>query len=756
MKRLSLLAWILTLLGLSLFPMMTYAEYKGPIKHKLTFEEMGYRFDRKANGVVSQLEYDFPIPRTWEPAKPTINLHFSHSSLLLPDLSGMTVYYNDVPLIDMQLTSENQKDSWLEIPVPATALRSGQHKLKIAFSQRLTRERCNDNSAAPGLWSMIHKDSMIIFETEQSGSLDLAWFPEPFSIYGRKAVQPIDLTVILPAEPNEAELQAAGLAMAKLGQIAGVRELNLSVGLGKMPANGNVFVIAQTDAAFDLLKNERELPLRLIKEGFVTADSIIVPDDEGVIQLGERADGSGLLLLSGYTDTALTRAALSLADSNSLNLMSGQFTIVKDTPQQTYPPEVLTESMTLQELTGIDTRRTEGIVIDQLRYCFQLPHNWELQPDAKLSLNYAYAPILWPERSSLLVRMNSKSLATVKLDSPEGGLHQLDIPIAQGHLIDGLNCFSFIFTLRISQNECVLQYGGEAWAEIDGNSPIYLPHITTNEHDWDPNLAQYPYPFNMDRDLANTTVVLPDSPTVSEIEGALKLAAKFGFESRHKTLQLKIKTANHWDNQSDGKDHLILIGDEERNLASAELEEKLLGIKGSNEITMNVRKELILQQQTGSAIASAELLNSPWGSDRGLLRILGDNKAALAGLFDVLSSNRSEERMTGNIVTVSESGTVRSVDTFNRTKTAVEISVNAQGVLVEEKETPGTIRWFLIGGVVLLSQVLLTAIGLTIRERRRKRQLAIEVVQPVPIIGNNADQEGNDSTDTHHSPPTII
>ena len=741
MKRLSLFAYIITLFVLSAFPMMTQAGDIEDGERVLTFEELGYRFDRKASGIVSELKYDFAIPRTWEPAKPTLHLHFSHSSLLLSELSGMTVYYNDVPLVDVQLVTENERDSWLQIPVPATALKSGRHSLKIAFSQRISKDRCVDNGASPGLWSIIHKDSTITFETSQSGSLDLAWFPEPFSIYGRKAVQPVDLVVSLPSEPTDSELQAAGLVMAKLGQMAGVRELNLSVQMGRLPDEGQVFVIAQTNQALDLLEDEPELPLRLIKEGFLTPDSVIVAEDEGVIQLSKRADGSGLLLLSGENETALHRAALAIADNNSLNLMSGQFTIVKDTPQQVYAPETLTDMMTLQELTGVDSQRMEGPTSEPLRYCFQLPHNWQVGADASLKLNYAYAPTLSPDRSSLLVRLNTKTLSTVKLDAPQGGLQQLDIPLDSDALIDGMNCFNFVFTLRTSHNECSIQFGGESWGEIEATSEVYLPHTTT-KNDWQPNMAQYPYPFSMDKDLASTTILLPDVPTRSEIEGALELAARFGHESRHKTLQLEIKTADQWDNQADSENHLILIGDSERNSVSDALRQDLLGMSDSNETTMNVRQELILHQQAGAGMASAELLESPWASNRGVLQVLGDDEHALAGLFNLLSSNPAEERIKGNIVTVSESGTVRTVDTFNRNKQSVEISVNSQGVMVQDKENAATIRWFLIGAVVLLSQILLTAIGLTLRDRRK--QLALGVAASTPAIADDTDTESHD------------
>ncbi|MGB0384280.1 MAG: cellulose biosynthesis cyclic di-GMP-binding regulatory protein BcsB [Ardenticatenaceae bacterium] len=743
MNQLRPIAYLLMFICVTLLTAVptTHAQQPDSTTHEFTFSEMGFRADRQALGIVSKLTYDLPIPRSWEPIEPTINLHFSHSTLLLPEFSQITVYYNDMPLTDVRLTEENAQNSWLEIQLPSSALKSGKHRLKLIFSQHLSEDECSNEESSPALWTTIHSDSTITFDTEQAAGLDLAWFPEPFSIYGRQAVQPVELTVVLPEQPDEAELRAAGVALAKLGQIAGVRQLDLSVSLGKMPKAGHAFVIAGTDRADELLKKEKSLSLDLTSKGFMTPDSTIVPVDDGVIQLTKRADGSGLLLLSGQSELGLTRAALALADHNSLKLMSGQFTLVKETPQSVHAPQSLSESMTLEELSGMGNQRIKGITIEEAQYCFRLPHNWNVGPNAMLDLNYAHSPILWAERSSLEVRLNGATVSSAKLDPAEGGQKQAQISLPADEFIDGYNCLQFVFTLRLEPNQCVLDLGHEAWAEIDATSQLFLPHSQAEENDWLPNMAQYPYPFNLDTDLANTTLVLPESPNEQELLGALKVAARLGHEARHQTLQLQLKTAKAWDEQSDKNNHLILIGDGKRNVASTQLAEELLSFTGSNETTMKVRQDMVLHQQSGTSLASAELLHSPWATDRAILQLSSYNESALEQLFELLSSNRAEESLNGNIVIVTEAGMVRGLDTLNRTAGAGDIEVNVQGLFREDPQNSATIRWFLIGGMTLLGGILLTAFSLAIREKQRQPNQAAfghsTEIKPAIVVGGS-------------------
>ena len=717
--------------------------------YHFSFEELGFREDRVAAGTAATLFYELPVPHSWQGVSPKINLHFSHSSLLIPDLSQMTVLYNDIPVADVRLTQENQQSGWLRPVIPENALRGDRHQLKIAFYQRMTAERCGDSGTEAGLWAVIHKDSSIDFQVEQKASIDLGWFPEPFSIYEQRAIAPVKLTVVLPAEPDENDLQAAGLVTAKLGQLIGMRMMDLSVIMGKTPTTGHVVVVGRNAAVNDLLDSRVKLPLPLNGNGFST--SIPIRPNYGVIQLASRSDGSGFLLISGMSDAGLLTAAQALASEESLALMSGDYTIVKETLGQQLPeqmaqagdaqPQTSSDDataasgvmereagdaeaqnlFTLQELSGTGDQRVEGVNVEEVNYCFRLPPNWSIGTDASLELNYAFSPNLWVDRSSLVVRLNSAIVANTKLAAePLGGSH-LQIPLPSDHFVDGYNCVRFLYTLRTEQAECVSVMGGELWAEIDSQSTIFLPHSESEVADWEPDMDQYPYPYNIDFDLANTSIVLPDYPTQEEMISALKLAARLGSEARRKSLKLTVKTANHWEQETDGDNNLILIGSPEQNTVASMLQSQQIELAEDNEITLRVRAEIATRQQSGSKLAVVELSNSPWTNGKAILQIISNSESALTKLTEVLTRNVNKEPLDGNIVTVTDDDLVRNVDTLNRATKLAVVEVTEKGVIATMPESISTIRWFLIGGMVVLGVIGVLLLALTMRERRMQK-----------------------------------
>lgn len=714
-----ILLFLLSLVFAILTPASASAQEQKSGTLQFTFEHLGFAEDRVAAGTVPTLIYDLPVPRSWTNVQPTFYLHFSHSNLLLPNLSQMTIFYNDVPISDARLTAENETSGWLNIVVPPNALRQNSNRLKISFYQRMTDDRCGDSGTEAGLWSVIHKDSVVDFQVDQAKTLDLSWFPEPFSIYGHHALAPVALTVVLPANANAAELRAAGLVTAKLGKLIGSEMLDLSVSLGKLPNEGQMVMVGQNRSISKLLDPQTDLPLPPTAAGF--AGSVPVQEKEGVVQLGQRRDGSALLLVSSSSDDGLLAAAQAVADGDSLRLMSGNYTIVKESPQPVRVPSLLQPLSTLEELTGSGNQRVEGTNVEELNYCFRMPPNWTVDSKAMLDLHHAFSPNLWSERSSLVVKLNGTTVASTKLSTETPESTHLQIPLQPDQFVAGYNCLHFLYTLRMEQSECAAEMGGELWAEIDAQSTIFLPRATEGDADWEPNMNQYPYPYNIDPNLDDTTIVLPAQPTPQEIASALKMAAKFGSEVQEDNLQLTLESAAAWDQNTDQTHNLILFGEPARNSVVATLQAQQLALTDDNELTLQIRQELFARQQSGAKMAVAELSKSPWQGDKAILQIVSNSDVALGNLIETLTRNPSKISLEGNITTVTDSGITRSVDTLKRTAKLAELSVTEQGVTAEEPESISTIRWFVLGGIGMLSCIAVLLVILTIRERRNQK-----------------------------------
>lgn len=700
-------------------PTSAFAQQQNNEALQFTFENLGFREDRIAAGTVPSLIYDLPVPRSWTNVQPTIYLHFSHSNLLLPDLSQMTVFYNDLPIADTRLNAENEKSSWLTILVPPNALKSNSNRLKISFYQRLTDDRCGDSGTEAGLWSVIHNDSIVDFQANTEKALDLSWFPEPFSIYGRHALAPVALTIVLPANANAAELEAAGLVTAKLGKLIGSDLLDLSVSLGKLPSNGQVVVIGQNNAIAKMLDDQTELPLPPTSDGF--AGSTPVQAEEGVVQLGQRADGKALLLVSASSDVGLLAAAQAVADGDSLRLMSGNYTIVKERPQPVNWSTPLQPLSTLEELTGAGNQRVEGTNVEELNYCFRMPPNWTVDSTALLDLHHSFSPNLWTERSSLVVKLNSTTVASTKLSSEAPESTELQIPLPASQFVAGYNCLHFLYTLRMEQSQCAAEMGGELWAEIDAQSTVFLPQSEQSDTAWQPDMNQYPYPFNINQNLADTMIVLPAQPTAEEIASSLKLAARLGGEVHEDNLQLILKSAATWEQTADQTHNLILFGEAARNSVTAALQTQQIALTANNELTLQIREELFARQQSGAKLAAAELSSSPWLKDRAILQIVSNSDPALSNLIEILTRNPNKIALEGNITTVTDSGITRSVDTLKHSTKLAEFNVTEQGVTATEPESISTIRWFVLGGAGMLGFIIFLLVILTVRERRNRK-----------------------------------
>jgi hypothetical protein len=717
--------WVL-LVVLTAVPVQAQEQPTDPTTTRtLTFESLGYENDRRATGVRADLTYNLNIPRSWEPVTPTIRLHFGHSSLLLPDLSHMNISYNGVPLTDVRLTQENEANGWLEVTVPETALKPGSHRLSIIIQQRVHEQECVDNDSTPGLWTVIYHDSTITFESRHVEA-DLSWYPEPISAYGRKAFAPVNITVVLPENPQQAEMEAAARIMTKLGQIAGIDQLNIGVNFGALPPGGHAIVVGKTARVMPIVANVVGLPLPIENGRFTAppASSQQITPDDGVIQLTTTADESGLLIVTGETDLGVERAGRALADDTSLSLMAGPYAIIKETPQPAVPPQPVPVNATLEQVTGVGTRRVEGITIETAQYCFRTPPNTAFQQGASVDLRYTHSPLVWEDRSAITVRFNKATLNSVALVHGAVAEQSLVVPLPADKFIQGYNCIEVEFMLRLDRQECGTDFGQSAWAEVSGDSLIYLPQAPL-ETEWMPDFDQYPYPFNTDVDLTSTTIVMPVTPTGVEMTAALEMAARLGSDTRYEMLQLNLLSSDNWDKEAAHLGHYILIGDARWNAAVAELQ-AVLTQKANYETAVKLREELILRQQNGAPTAIAELINSPWDPNQGVLWITSQSDKALMNMYELLTANPNEEPLDGNIITVNDLGVVHTVDTFNRFDLPTTITVDKEtGQAVQETvKEPATIRWFLIGGSGLLGLTVLVGTVLFIRDRRARKKKA--------------------------------
>jgi len=82
------------------------------------FADLGYG-DRTARTMYGGLDYFFPVPAGEEPLEGArLELIYSHSPLLLPDRSTMTIIVNGLSVQSVRLTPETRTRASLTVPLP--------------------------------------------------------------------------------------------------------------------------------------------------------------------------------------------------------------------------------------------------------------------------------------------------------------------------------------------------------------------------------------------------------------------------------------------------------------------------------------------------------------------------------------------------------------------------------------------------------------------------------------------------------------
>jgi hypothetical protein len=128
------------------------------------FADLGYG-DRTARTMYGSLDYFFSIPAGEEPLEGAhLELIYSHSPLLLPERSTMTIIVNGLSVQSVRLTPETRTRASLTVPLPPDMFGGEGFFVQVRFQMRLTRDECEE-TRNPALWATIHGDSLLVLPT---------------------------------------------------------------------------------------------------------------------------------------------------------------------------------------------------------------------------------------------------------------------------------------------------------------------------------------------------------------------------------------------------------------------------------------------------------------------------------------------------------------------------------------------------------------------------------------------------------------
>ncbi len=524
-------------------------------------------------GVDAYHTVPFSVPQTEVIKTATMHLRYHFSPGLLPDISHLKVSLNGTLFATLPVTTRpvssgetGQQDSTsgsqvlkttrletsalLEatIVLPADML-VHQNELTFEFIGHYTFQ-CEDPSHST-LWSHVDTNSTI----ELAGSLlplrnDLSLLPLPF--YDSSVNLHPSISIVFLSAPSPKSLRAAGIVASYFGILTDYRPVHFQVSFGTIPA-GNAIILGESAA---------DLPAALN----VTSSS----GPTIAMRTNPVDPYSKLLVLTGDSADDLVTASEVLVLQRDLLQGDQERGVLKPDSLADRAPDDAPRWLSTERTTTLGDIASSGDIEGDgsvpVGAYMRIPPDLCLQqcgshPNMSYHMAYRYNGFPLANESTLQVFMNSAYISSTPMPHTEKASAVLDtvvpVPVVDMRPFSNSLMMKFVFQIAKKgrcQDTAPLNLRGailkNSYLDIEG-----IPHLAVM-----PNLeifANAGYPFTRKADLSDTSVVLPDVPTVDEIEMYLTFMGHFGAQTGYPVLNVSVLNAAAMQKGS-GKDYLVL------------------------------------------------------------------------------------------------------------------------------------------------------------------------------------------------------
>ncbi|MEA9580778.1 cellulose biosynthesis cyclic di-GMP-binding regulatory protein BcsB [Xanthomonas nasturtii] len=534
-----------------------------------TLRDLGIDYEITLRGVQGSAGVPFSVRSDEIVTAATLNLKYSYSPSLLPDLSHVKVTINGVTVASLPTDKANAgKLLSADLPIDPRLI-TDYNQLNLQLIGHYTRE-CEDPDHS-SLWANVDAaTSLSLTTTPLALANNLALLPVPF--FDVRDTRRLELPFYFPQQPDMATLQAAGTVASWFGTLAGYRGAVFPASTSSLPASGNAVVFATPST----------LPAQ-----FATADSGVA-DIRGptVAIVVNPTDPNGkLLLVLGRNTEDLQRAATALALRAPLTGAVARIgEMSAPTPRRPYDaPKWISSEHPVRFgdlVTQPGALNVTGYHPDLIRVGLQLPPDlfvWE-RDGIPVALKYRYTLPEEDNKSALNVSINESFVTTLPLTgrpfaestpvrwwnslSTRGNMpvHQdLTLPVGAFSANSQLR-FHFFFDRP--QGEACKNTFPDVSGAIDADSTIDLSGF--DHYMAMPNLAAFAnagYPFTRLADLSESAIVLPNNPGDQDLGNVLTLLGRFGASTGYPALHAQIIAASAVQQHADRD--LLLLGSAE-------------------------------------------------------------------------------------------------------------------------------------------------------------------------------------------------
>lgn len=524
---------------------------------KTSLKDLGLARPVSLRGVESEASIGVGVRRDEVVEAARLRLTFTLSPALIPSLSHLKVILNDETLQTIVLDKERLgTPQTVELAIDPRYF-TDYNRFRFQFIGHYTMECEAPNHSS--LWATISNESQLDLSLRQIPLRDdLALLPAPF--FDPRDNRPVNLPFVYGSKPSTGTLKASGSIASWIGMLAGYRGNQFPAFENQLPRQHAV-VLATND----------NRPAFLQAMAPVTEPTLsVVPHPE--------VPGAKLLLVLGKDDAQVQLAADALALGKAV--LSGQTIAVKslDYPELAKPydaPRWITTKrpVRLAELvqSAADLQLRGSVLNDTVNvYTRMAPDlfTWNAK-GVPLDLTYRYTPNSVSDHGALNISINNQFIQSYPLQSREdrtSGKSTVMLPLfddgnAQtrsdlkipAFMIGGDNQLQFAFQIPPNDlGRCKSAPPTELYAAIDPQSTIDL---TAFRHYLAmPNLAAYAnsgFPFTRVPDLAQTSIILPNQPTTSDVEVFLTAVGRMSASTGYPGTRFKLLRASEADKAAD-------------------------------------------------------------------------------------------------------------------------------------------------------------------------------------------------------------
>jgi cellulose synthase operon protein B len=543
-------------------------------KYALEFNRspvVGNRF--RLQGVYSEARLGFTRPHDWKVKSVKALVRYQHSPALLANRSNLTVRVNDRSIGSVPLNRKESEIGSMMFNIPPNLIQD-YNDISMVVQQN-NDAKCSDPSD-PTLWTEILPDSKLLFDYQlQPVSLSFNRYPYPF--FDELSLEPNRIAYLLPTV-TQTWLSSASRIQAALGRLADFRpmETRLVQDLDEVEANERVVVVG-TPADQSTLKS-LDLPFKISQNQILDGSKNPLPEDVGLLMLTTTQKGSvPVLVVTGNGPQGVAKAAQFLVEPDTRKLGTGQAIIVSDikpvpTPSPRTWPRYLPEqnSFKLSDLkTPLDGKSFQDITVRgsspaPIEFDFRALPDDDFTRGSYMNLRYSYGPQVNPRLSAVEVLLNDVFIGGARLTSEEGANRKtlkVDLP---ANLLDPTSKIKVAFRLnpkeapqcgKITDQQLTGTLHADTNFKLNRETSVKLPDL---------KLLRSGFPLSAPQDLSNTAIVIPTSPSTTDLLTLLTVSERLGRLSQADSINLDAYTLDALPSNISKSHHLVGIGIREK------------------------------------------------------------------------------------------------------------------------------------------------------------------------------------------------